>query len=246
MVLVQILQKVRQTLNNALCALTVVHAVNKVMPLSGSCKLGLKVLADLFEKLIYMELPLGTDWIDHLDILDTVRINSASSFKKIADYYPERLSGYSAAGICIDSENYKNALSILSETGLNSSFLVPNELLDGYVKLPVVEKEKIKDLTVTRNLVVNGNLIHQQSRINEKEIEALEAVWNLYNTDAEVKKVAVSAFMDEWDSYPSLKKLHIWFDSLPLAFDITHVGTVLAHTNAQRCDKTIPELPLST
>ena len=232
--------------DDALCALTVVHAVNKVTPLSGSCKSGLKVLADLFEKLMYMELPLGTDWIDHLDILDTVRINSVSSFKKIADYYPERLSGYSAAGICIDSENYKNASSILSEAGLNSSFLVPNELLDGYVKLPIVEKKEIKNLTVTRNSVVNGNLIHRQSRINEKEIEALEAVWNLYNTDAEVKKVAVSAFMDEWDSYPSLKKLRIWWDSLPLAFDITHVGTVLAHTNARRCDKTIPELPLPT
>ena len=232
--------------DDALCALTVVHAVNKVTPLSGSCKSGLKVLADLFEKLMYMELPLGTDWIDHLDILDTVRINSVSSFKKIADYYPERLSGYSAAGICIDSENYKNASSILSEAGLNSSFLVPNELLDGYVKLPIVGKKEIKNLTVTRNSVVNGNLIHRQSRINEKEIEALEAVWNLYNTDAEVKKVAVSAFMDEWDSYPSLKKLRIWWDSLPLAFDITHVGTVLAHTNARRCDKTIPELHLPT
>ena len=232
--------------DDALCALTVVHAVNKVTPLSGSCKSGLKVLADLFEKLMYMELPLGTDWIDHLDILDTVRINSVSSFKKIADYYPERLSGYSAAGICINSENYKNASSILSEAGLNSSFLVPNELLDGYVKLPIVGKKEIKNLTVTRNSVVNGNLIHRQSRINEKEIEALEAVWNLYNTDAEVKKVAVSAFMDEWDSYPSLKKLRIWWDSLPLAFDITHVGTVLAHTNARRCDKTIPELPLPT
>ena len=232
--------------DDALCALTVVHAVNKVTPLSGSCKSGLKVLADLFEKLMYMELPLGTDWIDHLDILDTVRINSVSSFKKIADYYPERLSGYSAAGICIDSENYKNASSILSEAGLNSSFLVPNELLDGYVKLPIVGKKEIKNLTVTRNSVVNGNLIHRQSRINEKEIEALEAVWNLYNTDAEVKKVAVSAFMDEWDSYPSLKKLRIGWDSLPLAFDITHVGTVLAHTNARRCDKTIPELPLPT
>lgn len=66
------------------------------------------------------------------------------------------------------------------------------------------------------------------------------------NTDVEVKKAAVSAFMDKWDSYPSLKKLHIWCDSLPLAFDITHVGTVLAHTNARRCDKTIPELPLTT
>lgn len=232
--------------DDALCALTVAYAVNRVTPLSGSCKSGLQVLADLFEKLMYMELPLGTDWIDHLDILDTVRINSVSSFKKIADYYSESLSGYSAAGICIDSENYKNASSILSEAGLNSSFLVPNELLDGYVKLPIVEKKEIKNLTVTRNSVVNGNLIHQQSRINEKEIEALEAVWNLYNTDAEVKKVAVSAFMDEWDRYPSLKKLRIWWDSLPLAFDITHVGTVLAHTNARRCDKNIPELPLPT
>lgn len=232
--------------DDALCALTVVHAVNKVMPLSGSCKSGLKVLADLFEKLIYMELPLGTDWIDHLDILDTVRINFANSFKKIADYYPARLSGYSAAGIRIDSENHKNALSILSEAGLYSSFLVPNELLDGYVKLPIARKEEIKNLTITQNFVVNGNLIHQENRVNEKEIEALEAVWNLYNTDAEVKKVAVSAFMDEWDSYPSLKKLHIWWNSLPFAFDITHVGTVLAHTNARRCDKTMPELPLST
>ena len=232
--------------DDALCALTVVYAVNTVTPLANSCKLGLKVLADLFEKLMYMELPLGTDWIDHLDILDAVRINSVGSFKKIVDYYPERLSGYSSAGICIDSENYKNVLSILSEAGLNSSFLVPNELLDGYVRLPIVGKSEIKNLTITRNSMVNGNLIHKQSRINEKEIEALEAVWNLYNTNAEVKKVAISAFMDEWDSYSSLKKLRIWWDSLPLAFKITHVGTVLAHANARRCDKTIPELPLPT
>ena len=180
------------------------------------------------------------------DILDTVRINSVSSFKKIADYYPNRLSGYSAAGICIDSENHKKASNILSEAGFDSSILVPNEFLVGYVKIPVVEKEAIEKLTVTRNVMVNGNLIRQQGRINEKEIAALETVWNLYNTDAEVKKVAVSAFMDEWDNYPSLKKLHIWWDSLPFAFDITHVGTVLAHTNARRCDKNIPELPLIT
>lgn len=52
--------------------------------------------------------------------------------------------------------------------------------------------------------------------------------------------------MKEWDSYPSLKNLRVWWDNLSLAFDITHVGTVLAHTNARRCDNTIPELPLVT
>lgn len=232
--------------DDALCALTVVHAINKVMPTSGVCKAGLKVLADLYEKLVYMDLPTGTDWIDHLDILDAVRINSVASFKKTNVYYPERLLGYSSAGIKKDSEDYKKALELLSEANLNSSCLIPNELLDGYVLLPVVEKDAIKQLAITRSIVVNGVSVLQHDKVNEKEIKAFEAVWNLYSTDENAKKEAVSAFMREWDSYPSLKQLHVWWDSLTVAFDITHVGTVLAHTNARRCDKTIPELPLPT
>ena len=232
--------------DDALCALTVFHAVNKFIPASNSCKAGIKVLADLFEKLMYMELPVGTGWIDHLDILDAVRIDSAHSFKKIEDYYPARLSGYSAVGIHIDSENYKRATALLTEVGLDSATLIPNELLDNYVRLPVVEKCAIKKLKMSRNVLSEGSVVKQDSLINESEISALEAVWDLYDTDENMKKKAVSMFMKEWDSYPSLKKLHTWWDALPLTFEITHVGTVLAHTNARRCDKSIPELPLAT
>lgn len=232
--------------DDALCALTVVHAINELMPTSGVCKAGLKVLADLYEKLVYMDLPTGSDWIDHLDILDAVRINSVASFKKMNVYYPEKLLGYSSAGIKKDSEDYKKALDLLSEVNLNSSILIPNELLDGYVLLPVVNKGAIKQLVITRKIVVNGVSVIQDEKINEKEIKAFEAIWNLYSTDENAKKEVVSAFMREWDSYPSLKQLHVWWDSLTVAFDITHVGTVLAHTNARRCDKTIPELPLPT
>lgn len=230
--------------DDALCALTVVHAVNKVLPLSGMCKSGLKVLANLYEKLIYMDLPSGIDWIDHLDILDAVRINSIGSFKKTSEYYPEQLVGYSSAGIRIDSDEHKKAMDMLSEVGLNSSFLIPNELLDGYVRIPIVEKGAIENIFITRNTVVNGKLLIQQDKINEKEIETLEAIWNLYTTDSTAKEAAISAFMQEWDSYPSLQKLRTWWDTLSVAFNITQVGTVLAHTNARRCDKTIPELPL--
>lgn len=94
--------------------------------------------------------------------------------------------------------------------------------------------------------MVDGSILNQDNPINESEITALEAVWNLYNTDENISKKVISAFMNEWDSYPSLKKLHTWWNALPLTFDITHVGTVLAHTNARRCDKSIPELPLAT
>ena len=74
----------------------------------------------------------------------------------------------------------------------------------------------------------------------------MEEIWDLYSKDEESKRLAVLLFMKEWDSYPSLKNLRVWWDNLSLAFDITHVGTVLAHTNARRCDNTIPELPLVT
>ena len=46
------------------------------------------------------------------------------------------------------------------------------------------------------------------------------------------------------DGYPSLNKISKWYDSLPNTFKITHVGGALEHTNARRCDDSLPELPL--
>lgn len=230
--------------NDALCALTVVHCVNELVPTLGSCKAGLEVLANIFEKLIYMELPTGTDWIEHLDILDTVRIKSIVSMKKLDEYYLERLSGYSVAGICIDSESYRKAIKQLENVGLNSSILVQNELLEGYVRLPVVTKSAIKEIILSHTTIADGKLSTVTIPINDKQISALEEIWDMYSTDANVKQLANTAFMSIWDSYPSLKRLHDWWDSLRMAFSITHIGRVLAHTNARRCDKSIPELPL--
>lgn len=236
--------------DDALCALTVIHAVNMAKPAAGSCKAGVKILADLFEKLMYMELPSGEDWIEHLDVLDAIRINPIGHFKKIEEYYPIALSGYSEAGIKVESDNYEKAIELLSKVNLDSSFLVPNELIDNYVRLPIVNKNAIKHFNmypcVPINDIPNGILEGCTRKITEKEIAILESIWNLYTKDTDVKSKVVTAFMSEWNSYPSLQKLCTWWNSLPYAFTITHVGTVLAHTNARRCDKNIPELPLVT
>lgn len=232
--------------DDALCALTVCHAVNKLVPKANGCKEGLKVLSDLFGKLIYMELPLGMDWIDHLDILDTVRINTFGKPKKIGEYYPDKLKGYSAAGIDTRTDNYQKALELLSSINLNSSVLIANELLPNYVRLPVVNRAKIKQLNRSSTKIVNGVVTEVFERLSENDIAVLENIWGLYTTDTTIVQNVITAFMSEWDSYPSLKMLHTWWDSLPCVFDITHVGTVLAHTNARRCDKRIPELPLAT
>lgn len=74
--------------------LTVMHAVNSFSPVSGDIHQGLDVLNDLFGKLFYEnELPTDHDWLDHLDILDAVRLSPFSSLK-IQQYYPEILPGY--------------------------------------------------------------------------------------------------------------------------------------------------------
>jgi len=231
--------------DDALCALTVVHAVNKILPLSGDCNVGLRALNDMFDKLIYLDLPKGMDWIDHLDILDSVRINSVSHFKKIEECYPERLAGYSAAGIRVESEDYQKAIALLSEVGLSQTILVQNELLEGYVKIPVVNRDELKNISLIRNTPVSGHIVKFSTSANEKELSALCAIWDLYTNDKGPTNKAKAEFMIRWDRYPALYKLHQWWDSLSCAFTITQVGTVLAHTNARRCDNTIPELPLA-
>lgn len=232
--------------DDALCALTVFHAVNKIIPKAKGCKKGLKILADLFEELIYMELPLGTDWIDHLDILDTVRINVFGKLKSIEDYFPSKLKGYSAAGIDTGTDNYQKALELLSSINFDPSVLIANELLPNYVKLPVANKDAIRELNRASTKIVNGKAMEVLEPLSANDISVLETIWELYTTDTDITQKAIVAFMLEWDSHPSLKTLHTWWNSLPYAFDITHVGTVLAHTNARRCDNRIPELPLAT
>jgi hypothetical protein len=239
----QAIKIVDQIDDDALCALTVCHSVN-LIPLAGSGKEGLSVLDNIFEKLMYMDLPSGTAWIDHLDILKAVRFNQVETFRKLGDIYLDNFTGYAAVGIPVDSDAYKRAMDLLSEVNIDPSILIPNEWVDGYVKLPVVNKESIKNLTIKRNITVDGVRTAQEDQVNESDIPVLGAVWDLYSTDEALKDAVASAFQNDLDCYPSLKRLRTWWDALPVAFDITHVGTVLAHTNARRCDESLPELPL--
>lgn len=73
------------------------------------------ILNNLFGKVIYGQLPSGNDWLDHLDILNTVRLSSFGQMKKVQQYYPEALHGYIDVGIKKDSENHTKAIEILDK-----------------------------------------------------------------------------------------------------------------------------------
>ena len=220
--------------NDALCALTLVHAVSTFVPVTGDVKQGLQVLNDLFTKLFYMQLPEETEWIEHLDVLGAVRIDKISSLKKVKDYYAECLSGYACVGLKEDSEEYTEATNLLKDVKLSPDLLVPNELLEGYVRLPVSNQNAIKNM----NMVSLGII----RKVNDQEIETLNKIWKLYSSDENLKNSVADKFDDLWNSYSALRQLQSWWDNIPMSFDITKVGKVLAHTNAKRCDPKLPDL----
>lgn len=220
--------------NDALCGLTLAHAVGTFLPGPGNIQIGLKALDNLFSKLWYMEPPTGRDWIEHLDVLRAVRMGQAVRLKSIREIYTQKLNGYSCIGIKVDSEKYQKAVEILSEKHVNPTILVPNILLDGYVRLPVVKKEGIDDIVVK-----NGNTTR---KMTTEEKEAVEKVWDMYTVNNILQKTVDDKFMEIFDSFDTLKKLHIWWDSIPEVFGITQIGTILAYTNAKRCEENLPDL----
>lgn len=225
---------VEQIDNDALCALTVAHAVTGYLPVSGDCKEGLQVLNSLFYQLLYQELPSGNAWLDHLDVLGAVRISILGKMKTVSEYYTTQLSGYACVGIKADSDDYKKAVEMLENVQISKNFLVTNDCLDGYVRLGIRNDSEIDDLTF--------NIGPNRIPLMKNQEDAIKQVWKLYSKDSNLQKQATDNFMRLWDSFESLHKVRLWWERIPNAFQITRVGQILAHTNAKRCSSDIPDL----
>ena len=225
--------------DEALLALTVVHSVNYFSTTLPDVNQVLDALNNLFGKIMYSELPIGNDWIEHLDILDAVRINQIGKFKSIEDIYTTKLNGIAVLGINKNSEEYNRAKDILQKNGLSCiNILVDNTLNSDFVRINIFKIEEIENLQIR----------HTEGRIDiiipfsDAQKQAIRSVIELYSKDFNLISEMKRAFMNEWMKRPNLNKLKCWWDKLPYAFSITSVGRVLAHANAQRCDKTLPPL----
>jgi len=228
--------------DEALLGLTVSHAVTTFFPVSGDIYQGLDVLNDLFGKIYYGKLPTGGEWIDHLDILDAARLSSFGNLKKIQQYYPEVLAGYIDVGIEKESENHEKAIELIKRNNLPETILVEHVFNNEYVRLQVTNKNQISSLSLQQQIQQNGQILIRPIPLSSEQISANNSIYDLYKQDGNIKQENIKLFMEEWDKRSNLKTLREWWDNIGTSFQVTRVGKVLAHSNAQRCDKNLPPL----
>lgn len=228
--------------DEALLGLTVFHSVSSFFPASGSIQIGLNTLNDLFGKIFYAKLPVGNDWLDHLDILDAIRVSNFGTLKKLNEYYSLMLNGYVDVGIEKNSENYHKAVEILNNAGLPQNILIDHELNSDFVRIPIPNKEHINTLTLQLTIFQNGQPTIIKTPLSDAQKNAINSLYELYKADNNIKQRNVKKFMEEWDKLPNLKILREWWEGIGVSLQLTSVGKVLAHSNAQRCDKNLPAL----
>ena len=228
--------------DEALLGMTVAHSVLSFRPVSGDINIGLDTLNAFFGEVLYNPLPIGKDWLDHLDVLNAVRLISLSSMKKTNQFYPEVLSGYVDLGIRKESEAYTKATEILSKNDLPKDLLVEHSLNNEFVRIDVTRKDNISGIQLEKRAINNGISVASLISLSLEQITAINSIYDLYLNDTSLKQKNIDVFMEQWDKRNNLKILKEWWDSIDIAFQLTSVGKVLAHSNAQRCDKTLPPL----
>jgi len=215
---------VEEISDEALLALTVVHSVMSFIPRATDVDKALDGLERLFEKIIYAELPLNSFWMDQLDVLSAIRINRLGAFGSVERWYSEVLDGIVVVGIERNSAQHIKAEELLRSAELPVSDILENNSLNhDFVRLKVASSSVIDSLQLVH--YENGQRL--VNPLNEAQENAINTVLNLYSKDAVLLKEVNRLFVEKFAEYPHLLKLKEWWK-------------VLAHANAQRCEKTLP------
>ena len=229
----------------ALLGLTVLYSVTHFVPVSLEIKEGLEALNRYFSKIVYDALPLGEEWMDHLDVLNAIRTSQISKLKHFEEYYAEKLLGYIDVGIDKSSSDYKKALEMVEKAKLPRDILCEHELRQGYVRLKISDVDNLSSIQIQAIIPVEFEglslPVTSLKRLSEEQEQTIKEIYSLYASDIKLKEENRIEFFKLWDSFDVLRKIKAWWDNISLGFSITSVGKALAHANARRCDPALPE-----
>ena len=140
-------------------------------------------------------------------------------------------------GIKKDSENYKKAVGLIEGVKLPPTILVGHELDTGYVRICVVEEDKIDNLVIERHL---GDKVTMKIQLNEQQKDTLHKIYTLYEQDQTLKERFEHKLSEELMKYPYLKMVMEWWDGIDMVYQLNQTGLILANANANKYDENVP------
>ena len=204
--------------DEALRGLTVFQAVQAYQPKAGKIDDGLKTMERLLGQLLDGPLPAGGDWLDHLDILDAVRLNNLGELRKFADYWPSaHMPGYLSAGV-----EATVAPKTFDVEGFPVDWLAaPHELKPGFIRVSAPSKHVLENIYAN----VKSPSIRQM-------LADADEIFHLSQVDESCR----APLMDLIRAIPKLREIEEWWDHIAGSVTVTAVGRVLARANAERLD----------
>lgn len=214
---------VDQIEESALMGLTVFWAATRFTPAVGPMEQGLDAWESLFSQLIVDELPLGRDWLEHLDILDALRTGQVQKLKRFSEYCSTVLGGYVAPGVEVGSEQEREVRERAAALDVELPD-IPHELKPGFKRMPFTNLHALEQA-----VAATSDLTPEQKH---GAVDMAKDPFGLGVVDQSL----VEALMERVEARPHLAALKEWWDQIPGTVAPTAVGRVLARANAMRYD----------
>lgn len=205
--------------DESLRGLTVFQAVRQYIALNPAVDAGLDALEELFAQLIDGPLPSGNEWMEHLDVLDAMRVDGAMTLRSFDDYFTQKLIGYVSSGL--EDSSAPVEISGTPQPLEWREFLMPHDFKPGYVRIAAVNVESLR------------------GRINPAFVDYADAIVTAAAADfgfGQIDADSQAEFLRRAKLRPTIAQISEWWSTLSRAPQVTVVGRVLARANAERLD----------
>ncbi|MDK1361934.1 hypothetical protein QNO00_16910 [Arthrobacter sp. zg-Y1219] len=205
----------------ALRGLNMMWVISAFTPGGNSLGQGVKLLEGLLGKFPSHELPRGQRWLDHLDIIDLVRIipGSLTTLKKFVPLYADKWPGFLSMGV--EEDVAKKVHGQSTELGVAALQMVAHDLKPGYYRLRFHSTNQMR------------NVMREQKLPEDKIESAVEIALSVCNL--ETKDDALVPKLEELvAASDALKEIADWWDQIPDFPQPTTAGITVAYANSRR------------
>lgn len=250
---------------SSLIGLSIFYAIDRYESKSFDIHQGLKSLDNLYKGILNdIELPVGTQWIENLDVLSAVRMGSSGiqSFKKMEEFLSNQLACL-PMGIERNSQEYNEILLELHNVSLYDPKEEIAELNEDNgdnkkilkIEIPLFKEHPLRErfliCTYPPEAFTEGNSINIKVNLGAQELDiplnreqflAFKHLSEITYKDGRNVESLTSKLIKEWDNYENLKNVRIWWNQLPIFFTITPIGVAIANAYIRTKYPAIPSM----